>query len=343
MRFLLGEIMRIFKSAYYDQFHCIAGCCPDSCCKEWDVQVDSDTAAMYRALPGPLGDRLRQILVKDSQGDTVMSIENGRCPMWRADGLCRIQAELGEDALCMVCREFPRLRHDYGTFVELGLELSCPEAARLILTSPAAPFLEEEAGGIEDPEYDPEAMEVLLETRKTALSLLTDPRWTVQESLTLLLFYGHQAQALLDGGEAPAFEPELILQQAKQMAGPADPAPLLRFYSSLEILTDEWRSRLTVPAVPAEWSDLFRSLARYSVERYWLQAVADYDLVSRVKLVILACILVNTLGGDVISTAQLYSKEIENDADNVEAILDAAYTSPALTDARLLGLLMNGR
>ena len=47
--------------------------------------------------------------------------------MWRQDGLCRIQAELGHEALCKTCREFPRLRHDYGSFVELGLELH-PEA-----------------------------------------------------------------------------------------------------------------------------------------------------------------------------------------------------------------------
>ena len=28
-----------------------------------------------------------------------------------------IQAELGEQALCKTCREFPRLTHDYGGFV----------------------------------------------------------------------------------------------------------------------------------------------------------------------------------------------------------------------------------
>ena len=69
-------------------------------------------------------------------------------------------------------------------------------------------------------------------------------------------------------------------------------------------------------------------------------SVADYDLVSRVKLIIISCLLVRLLGGDVIATAQLYSKEIENDAANIDAILDAAYTHPALTDAALLGLLL---
>ena len=81
-------------------------------------------------------------------------------------------------------------------------------------------------------------------------------------------------------------------------------------------------------------------MARYLVERYWLQAVADYDLYSRVKFIILSCLLVKHLGGDIYRTAQLFSKEIENDADNVEAILDGAYAHPAFTDDRLLGMLL---
>ena len=47
------------------------------------------------------------------------------------------------------------------------------------------------------------------------------------------------------------------------------------------------------------------------------------------------------MGGDIFSTAQLYSKEVENDTDNVEAILDAAYAHPAFTDAKLLGMLLS--
>ena len=37
--------MRIYKPVYYDDFRCIADKCPDSCCKEWEVQVDEKTAA----------------------------------------------------------------------------------------------------------------------------------------------------------------------------------------------------------------------------------------------------------------------------------------------------------
>ena len=68
--------------------------------------------------------------------------------------------------------------------------------------------------------------------------------------------------------------------------------------------------------------------------------MSDYDLIGRVKLAVVSCLLISAMDGDPVQLAQLFSKEIENDADNVEAILDGAYTARALTDAALLGLLM---
>ena len=333
--------MKLFKPVYFDDFRCIADKCPDSCCKEWDVQVDDTAAEFYRQLPGALGDRLRQVLTVDNDGDTVMTIENGRCPMWRQDGLCRIQAELGHDALCKTCREFPRLTHDYGDFVEQGLELSCPVAAQMILNAPFSPFLEEEVLGGEEPEYDEEAMDILLRTRKEALSILSG-HGSIPEALVLTLLYGYHAQAQLDGEQESPFDPDAALRAAKDFAKPADIASLPKFYGSLEILTEAWRQRLSSLS-PASFTEHIRALARYGIERYWLQSVSDYDLVCRVKLIIASCLLVSTLGGDTIETAQLYSKEIENSAENVDAILDAAYEHPAFTDDKLLWLLLNWR
>ena len=330
--------MIIRKSANYDNFVCLAAACPDSCCKEWNVQVDPASATLYRQLPGALGDRLREVLVEED-GETVMAIIDRRCPMWRNDGLCRIQAELGHDALCKTCQEFPRLTHDYGDFVEKGLELSCPEAARLILTNPYALPLTCEVDCGEAPEYDTEAMDILLSTRQEALRLLNE-RASVPEALTLLLMYGYHAQALLDGEEDFPFDPEAALAEARQFAG--QPTSLQEFFLSLEILTEDWRAVLSALPCPDRWREEHRRMSCYFVERYWLQAVSDYDLVSRVKLAIVSCLLVRSLGGDVLRTAQLYSKEIENDVDNVDAILDGAYAHPALTDAALLGALLKG-
>ena len=330
--------MLITKPYYFDAFRCIAGACPDSCCKEWDVQVDDTSAAYYRSLSGSLGDRLREVL-SDADGETVMTIIDGRCPMWRTDGLCRIQAELGEAALCKTCREFPRLTHDYGDFIERGLELSCPEAAGMILDAgPARPVTVEVPGGTE-PEYDRESMSILKSTRETMLEILSDNARPVEETLVLALFYGMQAQSELDGEDSYPFDPEAAMADGRAFAKAGDWAAVTGFFLELELLTPEWEALLRSPT-PGSWSGQHLAMARYLVERYWLQAVSDYDLYSRVKFIVIACLLVRHLGGNSYRTAQLFSKEIENDADNVEAILDGAYAHPAFTDDKLLGLLL---
>ena len=330
--------MELTKPYYYDSFRCIAGSCPDSCCKEWAVQVDEVSAAYYRGLAGDLGDRLRQVLA-DEDGQTLMTIEDGRCPMWRRDGLCRIQAELGEQALCKTCREFPRLTHDYGDFIEQGLELSCPEAARMILNAEAKPRLTIAVDGGEEPEYDMDAMAVLKATRERALSLVNREEIPGQELLALLLLYGCQAQAELDGEEEITFDPEAELDFGRELAGEGDFSGILTFFQSLEILTPQWQQLLQSAGAPRMGKEL-RPLLRYFVERYWLQAVSDYDLYCRVKFIIVSCLVIGSLDADPVTAAQSFSKEIENSLDNVEAILDASYSHPAFTDAALLGLLL---
>ena len=317
-----------------NKFRCIADKCEDSCCKDWEVDVDEAAAAMYRTLDGDLGDRLRQVL-QTEDGASFMTLENGRCPMWRQDGLCRIQAELGHDALCQVCREYPRLFMDFGDFAEWGLELSCPEAARLLFSDMSV-RKENIPGGAEQ-EYDSEIMEILQKSREEILSYWAKSEENIPQMLAVTLFYGHQVQGALDGGEYVPLENALA--SAVRYAGKGNFEELLEFFRQLEILTDRWRTRLHTPK-PGTWDSKLKYFVTYLIRRYWLQAVWDYDLVCRVKFLVSACILVNGLGGDTVETAQLFAKEIENDPDNREAILDGAYTHRAFTDENLLGLLL---
>lgn len=303
------------------------------------MDVDSESAARYRALEGDLGDRLRAVL-KDADSGAVMEIENGRCPMWRKDGLCRIQAELGHDALCKTCREFPRLRHDYGSFADLDLELSCPEAAQLILNSDDT-VCTREAPGEEAADYDTEAMDILLRSRKTALTFLRDNHYSPTQALAILLLYAHDVQAEIDGFEPVDFAPDALLQEAQKYAATGDIGSVVRFFRDLEILTPRWTSLLEQAPQAFSLDKSTRALARYFVRRYWLQAVSDLDLLCRAKFIVTACLLIGVLGGAFVDTAQLFSKEIENNPDNVEAILDGSYTHPALTDRNLFSILLS--
>lgn len=253
--------------------------------------------------------------------------------MWRSDGLCRIQAELGETALCRVCREFPRLRHDYGGFQELMLEMSCPEAAKWIFMDEVG-WVETEIPGGSEAEYDREAMALLLAFREEAMALL-DGEALPEEALAKLLLLGVRAQNALDGGDAG----EIWMEEARAAAEPGDIREVAGFFRELEILTPRWRALLDTAACRPLPPEVI-PMARYLVRRYWLQAVSDLDLYGRVKFIALSALLVGSLAGDFRSNAQLWSKEIENDPENLDAILDGAYRSDALTDSKLLGLLL---
>ena len=333
--------MEVYYPHYYKDFSCIASRCPDSCCQEWEVDVDPDAAAMYRSLPGKLGEKLRSVLRDGEDGWASMSITaDRRCPMWRADGLCEIQAALGHEALCKTCREFPRLTHDYGDFQEWGLELSCPEAARLILASTQSGFCREKVPGGEAPEYDETVMGALLHSRNRVLALLARPEHDLGQALTAVFLYGFDVHhALFFPDEMPVLNVQEYLATAKRLAQPGSMTDIFGLFRDLEILTPEWQTLLDKGPVDAPWLPEHRAMAIYLVQRYWFQAVSDGDLLCRVKFILTACLTVRHLDAPVLRAAQLWSKEIENSADNVEELLYAAYHSPALTDTRLLGLL----
>lgn len=327
--------------SYYAAFTCLGGACPDSCCVGWSVVVDDETAARYAAEGGEFGARLRALTTVDDDGDRVIAHVGGHCPFWTQEGLCEIQLRLGHDALCRVCRTYPRLRQDYGTFVEHGLALSCPAAAQLILASTGDSWAERVSDAPpEPPEYDPAVMALLQRTRQPLLALLRDEGIPVGDALALTLLYAYAVQEALDGA---LMDFDLAIERAR-LAALTLPvgeslAPLLAFHQSLEILTPRWREMLAAaePAHFGVWSEETRALAAYYVNRYWLQAVSDRDVIWRTKQMLVACLMARLLPGT--ERIALYSKEVEHDGDNVDRIWEAADTDPAWTDLRLLGWL----
>ena len=58
-----------------------------------------------------------------------------RCPFLNCNNYCKIQEKLGEDYLSSVCGQFPRVVNKVDNHYEMVLDLSCPEAARIVLSS----------------------------------------------------------------------------------------------------------------------------------------------------------------------------------------------------------------
>ena len=150
--------MKLFAPKYYRDFACIADKCRHSCCVGWEIDIDGETLPKYAALDCAYADNIRASI---EQGDVphFRMESDGRCAHLDDRGLCRIISNIGECALCEICREHPRFYHTASARREVGLGLCCEEACRIVLSSDCyGEFIEiGEADGAENCDFDPTA------------------------------------------------------------------------------------------------------------------------------------------------------------------------------------------
>lgn len=145
--------MKLYSPKYYLDFKCIADRCEHSCCIGWEIDIDENTLTRYKDLKNEYGSVIADSICMDETPHFRLC-DGDRCPHLDENGLCRIILNVGEEALCHICREHPRF-YNYTDVAEVGLGMSCAEAARIILSSPDYDVMEEigtsdaEADGIE--------------------------------------------------------------------------------------------------------------------------------------------------------------------------------------------------
>ena len=142
--------MKLYAPTYYKNFKCIADRCEHSCCIGWEIDIDEVTLEKYQKLNSGYGVAIRDsISMKDTPHFRLC--EGDRCPHLDERGLCKIILNVGEDYLSHICREHPRF-YNFTSVAEVGVGISCPEAARLVLSS--ADFATMEEVGEVDAEPD---------------------------------------------------------------------------------------------------------------------------------------------------------------------------------------------
>ncbi len=124
--------MKVRVPNYFNEFKCIASECEDTCCAGWEIVIDDKTHKRYENVEGEFGEILRSKIVK-SDGENIFLLNNGNCSFLNEKKMCEIYINLGEDHLCYTCQQFPRYTEEFLDLKEVGLSLSCPEAARIIL------------------------------------------------------------------------------------------------------------------------------------------------------------------------------------------------------------------
>lgn len=318
--------MKTYYPCYYYKFKCIADKCPGSCCKAWEIVIDDETYDRYLDVKAVIGDRIRKNIITDEDGDRCFKLSDGRCPFLNEKGLCDIHIELGEELTSKICRDHPRFIEEYDGFTEISLSLSCPEAARIILSENPSDKL------YPVPEYsgDDDVLELLIDSRKKLLSLEKD-------------FFGCVAELL----EKAANDEEEI-NQCFFRRGYMPSSDSIRSYIKIlrdkcEILAPMWKKTLNKALDSTESTDrlysyirnnddIMKNILNYYIYRYYLKAVNDLDVYPRALFIAFSAFssALISLSSDypLEEAARLYSKEIEHSTDNADIILESLNEIP---------------
>lgn len=298
--------MKTFAPDYYKSFKCIADRCRRSCCIGWEIYLDDETLEKYEQLGG----RYTESLVETEEGICFKLSEGERCPFLNERGLCDIITEKGEGYISEICREHPRFYSFFSDRTEVGLGLSCEEAARLIVMGTGKTELAviDEDGIPEDELTDTEAY--ILEKRGEIFDLLQDE-------------------------DMPLKERAAGVMTACGVSFPQkSPAEWYELFSELEIMDEGWRDLLRRiekgVSEPCGFDEAFRNLMIYFIYRHTPSAADREDLGARVLFAVASCYIIGGIfasGEDrsvstLADVASRYSAEIEYSEENTAKLIN---------------------
>ena len=299
---------------YYKDFKCIEGACKHNCCIGWEIDIDPDTAAFYKTVPGEMGRKLQEHISCGDQPHFILGPQE-RCPFLNERNLCDIILTLGEEHICDICTNHPRFHNELPGRLETGLGLCCEEAARLIL-SKQEPALLELSG--EKSEVDE-----MVALRDEVLAFLQDRHLSISERVDEML----------------------------QRCGTSLPSKTMGQWAelllTLERLDEAWTQVLTLLHAKWEHADLsgfdaymalrqteYEQLLVYLVYRHLANAFDAVDVGARTAFAALGYSLLHTIGAVIwtetgeftfqqqVELARLFSSEIEYSDENLDILLE---------------------
>lgn len=314
--------MKIVKPTFYKNFKCIAGDCPDSCCQGWEVDADSDSLEYYKTLDNSLEikKRIDFVLSKDEFDNTIFTLApKKRCPFLNDVNLCDMHIAIGGEHTPYTCRTFPRFIYDFGATREIGISFSCPVASDMMYNTESFDFETEVNSDLPTLNYiDAEKYFLLYKGRAEAYKIAKDKNKSIRERLNDLLDLGVLLQEKLfpydEGGDDIAF---------------------FDVFKNPELINPEWKEKVenfSLKQVSDTQSN--ENILMYFLYKYLMQAVYDYDALSKIKMAVLG-VLINTYFGEDSWTVHLWSKETEHSQYNMDRYKKLLKNADCLSVAEL--------
>lgn len=356
--------MKIIQPDYYKDFKCIAAACEDTCCAGWEVDVDEDKYQFYKTVGGTLGKRLKEVMQpkKKGEGCSFKLKENKRCPFLNDTNLCDIITELGEDAICETCTDYPRFIRDYGQTREIGLVPSCFTAAQLMVKKKKLSTIvskQDDDLQIELNDIDAELFFDLKDLRAKIFLILSDTKKTTEEKLVKALDTAYEYEKE-SGDSADAG----VLYR-----GQKDPVKLFfKPFADMETVNLKWfeyvdetheydiarRDHEKLYKKIPQLSRALEELCFYYFYRYILEAVYDSKILTAAKTAVVAflccrqiCIMEYLRTGklsanDIADIFHVYSRHVEHSVTNWDGYLHE-YENNTIYSLKTLKKILEGK
>lgn len=314
---------------YYKEFVCTGSACKDNCCAAgWQIAIDEESLDMYKNMEGDIGVRIRNSI--DWKTGLFEQYEH-KCALLNENGLCDVYCDAGEDKMCVLCQRYPRHYEEYENLREISLSISCPEAARIVLTRKEKTgfYTEEDETEEEYEDFDYLMFTKLVEIREFLFKTVQDRSMPLKYRMAVVLKAVHDIQNLINKDEI--FEIDELLDKFNQPDYTKRVIKSLKVYGDkainrkeylaammgrlhkLEVLKSDWTAfveeceRILYSEATAEkYLDKCREFDEYYAEHeyeyeqilvyfiftYFCGAVYDYDAESKLKFGLVSVLLI---------------------------------------------------
>lgn len=313
--------MKIVTPSYYKDFKCIAGACPDSCCQGWEVDVDDETLCSYQGVTHPIKQKIDSLLDKDEFDNTIFRLaDKKRCPFLNQQNLCDMHIAIGQQYTPFTCRNFPRFTNCFGATKEIGISFSCPVASDMIWNLEKSLEFEQEFTD-ELPvlnDIDAQLYITLVSARKKCFDILQNQNDSLKDRLLSVLNYANHLQ-----------------QQIKPYNEGGDTIDFFDVFKNPEVINQQWVDKVNNYAyAPIQNTISNENVATYFIYKYFLDAVFDKDVLSKVKMAVIG-VLITTYFGNDSWTIHLWSKETEHSQYNMDRYKDLLKSADCLSVSEL--------
>lgn len=280
--------MEYVYPSFYQTFQCIGGECPDTCCAGWEIVIDDKSLERYKKYPGGFGNRLRNSI--DFKKKSFKQYDR-RCAFLNEENLCDIYSEAGQGMLCRTCRMYPRHVEDYENIRELSLSLSCPEAARLILTQDrlVLKHREKETSSEDYGDFDDLLFSQLLDARQVLLQIVQDESLDINTRKMMLLSLAHHLQRSMSEGMLFGME-DVYQKYLKTGAGERCRDYMVQQMSMKDadrfsVMQEMFVSLRQLEVLAADWPDIMKHCENvlFGKGREQYQALRKYRLPEKIQ------------------------------------------------------------